>query len=74
MPPENPSTGKTVVFFPEAAFGPALNSVGIAQACRDLGHRPVFVCDAGFAGVFQGIFKPPRPGLIAKDSQTAQYR
>ena len=26
---------KTIVFFPEAAFGPALNCVGIAQACRD---------------------------------------
>jgi MGT family glycosyltransferase len=44
--------GKTVVFFPEAAFGPALNCVGIAQACRDLGHRPVFVADRSFAGVF----------------------
>lgn len=43
---------KTIVFFPEAAFGPALNCVGIAQACRDLGHRPVFVADRSFAGVF----------------------
>ena len=29
-------TQKTIVFFPEAAFGPALNSVGIAQACEDI--------------------------------------
>ena len=43
---------RTVVFFPEAAFGPALNCVGIAQACRDLGDRPVFVADRSFAGVF----------------------
>ena len=43
---------KTIVFFPEAAFGPALNSVGIAQACRELGHRPVFVADVGMEGVF----------------------
>lgn len=43
---------KTIVFFPEAAFGPALNCVGIAQACRDLGHRAVFVADRSFAGVF----------------------
>jgi MGT family glycosyltransferase len=42
----------TIVFFPEAAYGPALNCVGIAQACRDLGHRPVFVADRAFAGVF----------------------
>ncbi|MCH7931384.1 MAG: glycosyltransferase [Proteobacteria bacterium] len=46
------SGGKTIVFFPEAAFGPALNSVGIAQACRELGHRPVFVADVGMEGVF----------------------
>jgi len=43
---------KTIVFFPEAAFGPALNCVGIAQACRDLGHRPVFIADRSFAGTF----------------------
>jgi len=43
---------KTIAFFPEAAFGPALNSVGIAQACRDMGHRCVFITDPGFAGVF----------------------
>ena len=45
---------KTIAFFPEGAFGPALNSVGIAQACKDLGHRPVFICDPGFKGVFAG--------------------
>ena len=48
------SDGKTIVFFPEAAFGPALNSVAIAQVCREMGHRPVFVADAGFGGVFEG--------------------
>ncbi len=45
---------KTIAFFPEGAFGPALNSVGIAQACRDLGHRAVFIRDPGFTGVFEG--------------------
>ena len=45
---------KTIAFFPEAAFGPALNSVGIAQACRDLGYRAVFIADPGFTGVFAG--------------------
>ena len=48
------SKQKTIAFFPEGAFGPALNSVGIAQACRALGHRAVFICDPGFAGVFKG--------------------
>ena len=46
------STSKTIAFFPEGAYGPALNSVGIAQACQALGHRPVFICDSGFRGVF----------------------
>lgn len=48
------SVQKTIAFFPEGAFGPALNSVGIAQQCKDMGHRCVFLTDPGFAGVFQG--------------------
>jgi MGT family glycosyltransferase len=48
------ATGKTIVLFPEAAFGPALNCVGIAQRLREMGHNPVFVCDRGFKGVFEG--------------------
>lgn len=47
------SKQKTIAFFPEGAFGPALNSVGIAQACTELGHRSVFLTDPGFAGVFR---------------------
>jgi MGT family glycosyltransferase len=46
--------GKTIVLFPEAAYGPALNCVGIAQRLREMGHNPVFVCDRGFKGVFEG--------------------
>ena len=45
---------KTIAFFPEAAFGPALNSVGIAQQVEKLGHKAVFICDKGFEGVFKG--------------------
>ena len=44
---------KTIALFPEAAFGPALNCVGIAQALREMGHKPVFICDRGFKGVFE---------------------
>jgi MGT family glycosyltransferase len=47
------SAGKTIVLFPEAAFGPALNCVGIAQKLKAAGHNPVFVCDKGFKGVFE---------------------
>lgn len=47
------SGAKTIVLFPEAAFGPALNCVGIAQRLKSMGHNPVFVCDKGFKGVFE---------------------
>ncbi|MGD9865084.1 MAG: nucleotide disphospho-sugar-binding domain-containing protein [Pseudodonghicola sp.] len=45
---------KTFAFFPEAAFGPALNSVGIAQAVERMGHKAVFLSDPGFVEVYQG--------------------
>ena len=45
---------KTIAFFPEAAFGPALNSVGIAQAVEKLGHKAVFLSDPGFVEIYQG--------------------
>jgi UDP:flavonoid glycosyltransferase YjiC (YdhE family) len=47
-------TQKTFAFFPEAAFGPALNSVGIAQAVTARGHRAVFLSDPGFVPVYEG--------------------
>jgi len=47
-------TGRTFAFFPEAAYGPALNSVGIAQAVQARGHRAVFLSDPGFVEVYQG--------------------
>ena len=43
---------KTIALFPEAAYGPALNCVGIAQQLKAKGHKPVFICDRGFKGVF----------------------
>jgi MGT family glycosyltransferase len=45
---------KTFAFFPEAAYGPALNSVGIAQAVQARGHKAVFLSDPGFVEVYQG--------------------
>ncbi len=44
---------KTIAFFPEACYGPALNSVGIAQACEQRGHKPVFLTDPGMSGVYE---------------------
>ncbi len=47
-------TKKTIAFFPEAAFGPALNSVGIAQSCEKLGHKALFLSDPGFLEIYRG--------------------
>jgi MGT family glycosyltransferase len=49
-----PRKKKVVAFFPEGAFGPALNSVGIAQAVSKLGHKAVFLSDPGFLEVYRG--------------------
>lgn len=46
-------SGKTIAFFPEQAYGPALNSVGIAQECAELGHEPVFITDPSMEGLFE---------------------
>ena len=40
----------TVIFFPEGAFGPTNNCVGIGEVLRDRGHRVVFVIEESFAG------------------------
>lgn len=41
---------KTVVFFPEGAFGPTNNCVGIGDVLRRSGHRVVFIVEESFAG------------------------
>jgi len=45
--------GKTVVFFPEGAFGPTNNCVGIGEVLRRRGHRVVFVVEESFAGTLE---------------------
>jgi MGT family glycosyltransferase len=42
--------GQTVVFFPEGAFGPTNNCMGIGEVLRRRGHRVVFVIEESFAG------------------------
>jgi MGT family glycosyltransferase len=41
---------KTIVFFPEGAYGPTNNCVGIGDVLRRRGHRVVFVVEDSFAG------------------------
>ena len=40
----------TFLFFPEGAFGPTNNCVGIGHVLRQRGHRVVFVIEESFAG------------------------
>jgi MGT family glycosyltransferase len=40
----------TIVFFPEGAFGPTNNCVGIGDVLRRRGHRVVFIVEESFAG------------------------
>jgi UDP:flavonoid glycosyltransferase YjiC (YdhE family) len=43
-------TAPTVCFFPEGAFGPTNNCVGIGQALQARGARVVFILEESFAG------------------------
>lgn len=44
---------KTFVFFPEGAFGPTNNCVGIGDVLRRRGHRVVFVVEESFKGTLE---------------------
>ncbi len=41
---------KTIAFFPEGAYGPTNNCVGIGDVLRRRGHRVVFIVEESFAG------------------------
>jgi MGT family glycosyltransferase len=43
----------TIVFFPEGAYGPTNNCVGIGDVLRRRGHRVVFVVEESFAGALE---------------------
>ena len=71
---------KTFVFFPEGAFGPTNNCVGIGDVLRRRGHRVVFVIEESFAGTLEAkgfeerlmrLSPPPKqeeePGQFWKD-------
>jgi MGT family glycosyltransferase len=71
---------ETVVFFPEGAFGPTNNCVGIGRVLLERGARVVFVVEESFAGTLEAHgfeealmrLKPPLeveegPGQFWKD-------
>ena len=41
---------RTIIFFPEGAYGPTNNCVGIGNVLRRNGHRVVFIVEESFAG------------------------
>jgi MGT family glycosyltransferase len=43
----------TIVFFPEGAYGPTNNCIGIGDVLRRRGHRDVFVIEESFAGTIE---------------------
>src|SRR4051812_20822947 len=43
----------TVAFFPEGAYGPTNNCVGIGDVLRARGHRVVFIVEESFAGTLE---------------------
>jgi MGT family glycosyltransferase len=43
----------TVAFFPEGAYGPTNNCVGIGDVLRGRGHRVVFIVEESFAGALE---------------------
>jgi UDP:flavonoid glycosyltransferase YjiC (YdhE family) len=44
---------RTIVFFPEGAYGPTNNCVGIGTVLRVRGHRVVFIVEESFAGTLE---------------------
>ncbi len=63
-----------IALFPEASFGSALNCVGIAQQLQRAGAVPVFLCHAGFTGVFAeyGFKEYHLPAVGASNQQTEE--
>src|SRR3954454_12702859 len=43
----------TIVFFPESAYGPTNNCIGIGDILRRRGHRVVFIVEESFAGALE---------------------
>src|SRR6266550_4487733 len=41
---------QTIVFFPEGAFGPTNNCIGIGKVLQRRGHRVLFIVEESFAG------------------------
>ena len=47
------SDARTIIFFPEGAYGPTNNCIGIGNVLRERGHRVVFIVEESFAGTLE---------------------
>ncbi len=63
---------RTVVFFPEGAYGPTNNCVGIGQVLQGLGHRVVFIVEESFAGTLEAQGFEERLMRLAPASETPE--
>ena len=57
---------KSIAFFPAGAFGPARNSIGIAQACRAVARRVVASAGLIVDQEFRSSSLPERSKLFSK--------
>jgi MGT family glycosyltransferase len=53
VPAVGASESRTILFFPEGAYGPTNNCVGIGDVLRRHGHRVVFVIEESFKGTIE---------------------
>jgi UDP:flavonoid glycosyltransferase YjiC (YdhE family) len=69
----------TVVFFPEGAYGPTNNCVGIGHVLAQRGHRVVFVIEESFAGTLEKkgfeerLMRLQAPAPEAADEDPGQF-
>lgn len=64
-----PDDRLTVVFFPEAAYGPTNNCVGIGKVLQERGHRVVFAAEASYEGTLEKYGFEERPVHLAEPAQ-----
>ena len=62
----------TIVFFPEGAYGPTNNCVGIGQVLQERGHRVVFVVEESFAGTLEAQGFEERHVRLAPPPETEE--
>jgi MGT family glycosyltransferase len=66
------ASASTIVFFPEGAFGPTNNCVGIGDVLRRRGHRVLFIVEESFAGTLEAQGFEERTMRLTPPPQTEE--